>query len=427
MQIMKFGIPKWPLTILGGFFVILLYCLFTFSSWALYPFPYSPMTNYLSRLGDLVYSPLGGNFYNAGCILTGIALVPFFIGLYALYADSLVEKILMIVGQVLGLCSAVALTMIGVFSEDTGAPHMLASAVFFELLFAVMILVSLALFFHPGLMKAIALYGLVIAVSDLVFSFLVGGPLVEWYAVFTALGFVALVSLSTSRTTGMTFRQTILRLYDKGHFALWGIAASVTGLVFILGAMIPYSGHNGEAYSVFNHFVSELGEIGISEAAMLFNVGLVLAGIAFIPFMIGLGLYLDSRFYVAKLAAAVGVFSSIAIIFVGIFPMNFIAQHRLSALSFFFSGMIMTGLWMIAILLQRTPRVHKLISLVGLVNVVVFAAFIFGNYGTYDIYVDRPPFWWTTTLEWAIYFAIIGFLLLMALYICRRERGNPTP
>ncbi len=222
----------------------------------------------------------------------------------------------------------------------------------------------------------------------------------------------------------MSLKQTIVKQVDKKHFTLWGIFGSAIGLIFILGAMIPYHGHNGEVYSIFNHYVSELGELGVSQAAMLFNIGLILAGITFIPFMIGLGLYLDSRFYVAKLAAAVGVFTSVAIIFVGIFPMNFIAQHSMSALSFFFSGMIMTGLWMIALLLQRTPKVHKLISLLGLVNVAVFAAFLFGNYGTYDIYVNRPDFWWTPTLEWAIYFAIVGYLLLLALYVWWKERRS---
>jgi len=220
----------------------------------------------------------------------------------------------------------------------------------------------------------------------------------------------------------MNVKQTILKQVDRRHFPLWGIVGSAIGLIFILGAMIPYQGHSGEPFSIFNHYVSELGEMGISQAAILFNIGLILAGITFIPFMIGLGLYLDSRFYVAILAAMVGTFSAVAIFFVGIFPMNYPSQHTLSAMSFFFSGMIMTGLWMIAILLQRIPKVHKLLSLFGVLNVVVFAAFLFGNYGTYDIYVDRPDFWWTPTLEWAIYFAIIGYLLLIALYVWRNER-----
>ena len=43
---------------------------------------------------------------------------------------------------------------------------------------------------------------------------------------------------------------------------------------------------------MFNHYVSELGELGVSEFAMMFNVGMMIAGIFFIPFMFGLGLYI---------------------------------------------------------------------------------------------------------------------------------------
>ena len=216
-------------------------------------------------------------------------------------------------------------------------------------------------------------------------------------------------------------KQGFLKLVDSKHFPLWGIAGSAVGLVFVLGAMIPYQGRNGEPFSIFNHFISELGEVGVSELSIMFNVGLIYAGVLFIPFMIGLGLYMDN--IIAKLAAIVGVFSAVAIIFVGIFPMNFPSEHSTSAMSFFLSGMIMTGLWTLAILLQHTPKVHKALSIVGLLNVVVFAAFLFGDYGDIGSFVDRPDFWMLPTLEWAIYFAIVGYLLLISVYVWRKEKS----
>jgi hypothetical membrane protein len=94
--------------------------------------------------------------------------------------------------------------MIGVFSEDKGAPHMLASSAFFELMFVVLIVVSLALLLDPRFVKLIAVYGLGIAFSDLVLSFTVGGPLVEWYAVFSALAYVAFLSANTLRPKKQT-------------------------------------------------------------------------------------------------------------------------------------------------------------------------------------------------------------------------------
>jgi len=67
---------KCPIGSFAGIAVIVLYCVFTFSSWALYPTAYSPVTNWLSDLGNSTNNPHGAILYNLGCILTGIALFP---------------------------------------------------------------------------------------------------------------------------------------------------------------------------------------------------------------------------------------------------------------------------------------------------------------------------------------------------------------
>jgi hypothetical membrane protein len=193
-------LSRWPLSTLSGIFVITFYCAFTLISWAFYPDPYGPATHYLSRLGNFNYSPVGAYFYNWGCILTGIALVPFFIGLKDWYSESrLAAKYILMMGQLVGLASAVALVMIGVFSEDLGAPHMQASSIFFELNFFTLILICISLLMHPRFSKPTSRYGLVITALSLVFAIYVGGPLVEWFTVFSALVFVGLVSYCTSK------------------------------------------------------------------------------------------------------------------------------------------------------------------------------------------------------------------------------------
>ena len=109
---------KWPISIIAGIFVIVFYCTFTFISLALFPPPYSPIDNWLSDLGNSSYSPNGAIFYNIGCILTGSALCPFYIGLYKWYMDKTWHKLLIIITQIVGVASGFALIMIGVFSED---------------------------------------------------------------------------------------------------------------------------------------------------------------------------------------------------------------------------------------------------------------------------------------------------------------------
>jgi hypothetical membrane protein len=86
--------------------------------------------------------------------------------------------------------------MIGVFSEDQGSPHMVASSTFFILNFIVLIIVNLTLLFHTKFWKIIAVYGLSIDFLTLGFEVVIGGPLVEWFTVFGSLLFVGVLSLN---------------------------------------------------------------------------------------------------------------------------------------------------------------------------------------------------------------------------------------
>ena len=218
----------------------------------------------------------------------------------------------------------------------------------------------------------------------------------------------------------MGIREECRKLVNEEHFPAWGIMGSIIGLAFILIPQTVYVGTHGEPFSMFNHYVSELGELGVSELAMMFNLGLMLAGILFVPFMIGLGLYLRSM--VSKIAALVGVFSAIAIYMVGIFPMNFSAEHSLAAISFFLSGLVMTLLWALGIFAQKEARVPKILSLGGFINTAIFALFLYGPWEGLSDLDARPAFNMVVTLEWAIYFSIVGYLLVLSLYVWRKER-----
>jgi len=190
---LEFDLKKYPISLIAGVLVIAFYCTFTFISWALFPPPFSPFENWLSDLGNSSFSPNGALFYNLGCILTGSALFPFFLGMYKWYRDELWHKIIGIVVQVIGLYAGFALIMIGVFSEDFMEQHIFWSRVFFEVILLVLIFASIFLLFHKDFIKPIAIYGFVVAILDLIFVFVIGTPILEWFVVFTALGFVGLI------------------------------------------------------------------------------------------------------------------------------------------------------------------------------------------------------------------------------------------
>jgi hypothetical membrane protein len=190
-------VSKTALLPVAGVLVILFYCTFTLTSILYFPKPVSPLKVWLSDLGNSTYNPRGSVFYNAGCIITGLALFGFFAGLYSWYTNEKWRRALMLATQAVGFLAAFSLMMIGVFSENAGAIHHSWSLAFFILNLFVLILANASLITHPKFMKAVGYYGLVVAVINLLFVVLSYTPLLEWFTVFTALGYVALLSYNT--------------------------------------------------------------------------------------------------------------------------------------------------------------------------------------------------------------------------------------
>ena len=178
---------------------MIIYCVFTFTSLLLYPTTYSPVINWLSDLGNSSFNPKGSILYNAGCVLTGVALFPFFIGLYKWYTDENWRRYSLIATQVIGSLAAFSLIMIGVFSEDYGWVHVFWSSVFFVLNLIVLVSIGASLFTHPSYIRPIAYYGFIVAAINLAFVLFFDKPILEWFTVFTALGYVGLLAYNMLR------------------------------------------------------------------------------------------------------------------------------------------------------------------------------------------------------------------------------------
>jgi len=192
---------KWAVLPIAGILVILFYCAFTFTSIVLFPRPLSPMSDWLSDLGNSSYNPQGAIFYNVGCVLTGLALFPFFAGFYYWYTDEKWRKSLIMITQAVGFIAAFALMMIGVFSEDAGAIHHLWSLMFFVFNLLVLTSANVSLMTHRKFIRPIGYYGLIVAVINLLLVGLAYTSILEWFTVFTALGYVAFLSYNTFRAS----------------------------------------------------------------------------------------------------------------------------------------------------------------------------------------------------------------------------------
>lgn len=190
-----------------------------------------------------------------------------------------------------------------------------------------------------------------------------------------------------------------------------GFAGSVFFLAAAVVAGLAYTGTAGQGFSPLNHWVSELGEVGVSALAVVFNVGLIVGGLAFALFMAALGLLRRSR--LAWTYATIGVTAGVSCALVGIFPMNQRAIHIVFALGFFVLGWVAVALASIDVWRRPDPRFAGWLPVLGAVTVTLFLLFLsvyipYLYTGTGD---DRPAVSLATVLEWLVALGLIGWVL----------------
>ncbi len=200
------------------------------------------------------------------------------------------------------------------------------------------------------------------------------------------------------------------------------LAGTALILIGTLISLIPYRGRGGERYSLFNHFISELGEKGISKAAWGFNTGMMLGGWLFLPLMLVLGTRLSS--VPGWIGTAFGIAAGVAASLVGVFSMERLTPHRRAAMTFFHSGLYCIIFYTTAIFAQPAAEraVPLTLNIAGLLAIGSFSAFLLLVYAkpkpkedaeqTPNYILDpnampeRPRFWRTPILEWCVFFSI---------------------
>jgi hypothetical membrane protein len=215
-----------------------------------------------------------------------------------------------------------------------------------------------------------------------------------------------------------------------------GIAGSILIAAVVTIVASLYTGARGERYSLLNHFISELGQLGVSRAAWLFNAGLIVSGVLFIPYTIGLGMRIRGIW--AYLGMATGIGAGVFCAAVGVFPMNRQAMHVFVAMWFFRFGLLTTLLFAVAILSapREKARVVRSASVFSFIAVAAYAGFLVlagvphaggGNPLDPSSYAHRPDFWLLAVLEWSVFFATILWFLGVAVLVSARARGSATP
>jgi hypothetical membrane protein len=211
-------------------------------------------------------------------------------------------------------------------------------------------------------------------------------------------------------------------------FSLLSIVGASIVILTILYSVLVYRGNLGERYSLLNHFISELGELGVSKGARVFNLGLILGGLCLLPSVVWLGFLFQS--FLGWLGMASGIIASLGVAAVGLFPMNELKSHGRASITFFRGGLAMVFLFGMAILFQPADRlaVPKSFNIVSLLAFLAYGSFLTlltirsrrhppADALNLQEIPERRRVWLLPMLEWVVFFATIAWLFGVAFLI----------
>lgn len=208
-------------------------------------------------------------------------------------------------------------------------------------------------------------------------------------------------------------------------FKVAGLLGCVLSVAGVWIASNAYRGKQGEAYSPLNHFISELGERGVSKRAWAFNWGLILCGVLLLPATLNLGLILPGLW--AKLGMVFGVVTALSLSLVGVFSMDRLKPHGMVAATFFRAGLLMVFFFTLAIAFQPQDNqvFSRLLALSGVPAIVAFTTFLLmmgqvrktKEQAPEPVEQTRPRVWKMAIAEWAIFVSIVFWFLMAALAI----------
>lgn len=216
--------------------------------------------------------------------------------------------------------------------------------------------------------------------------------------------------------------------------AIAGILAFSTIALGSVWAALGYTGTSGESYSPLSHWISELGQEGVSARAAVFNTLLILGGAAYVVFVAGMAVTSPSRLRWAF--GPIGAIAGIGGIAVGLFPMNHPSEHVAAASTFFNLGWIFVALASISFLTCREARFPRWLAVVGGASVAAFIAFLVSlrtdefsraRMASDGPITGRPDVWIAPILEWATLISIMVWVLLAAVAWWRELRREAAP
>lgn len=177
------------------------------------------------------------------------------------------------------------------------------------------------------------------------------------------------------------------------------------------------------AYSIFNHFISELGDTRESPWYIVFCIGLFISGILNTIFITGLGLYLDSR--IGNWAMRIGIVAGLASSITGLIPADeALIPHLVAAITFFIGSLLTAALFGLAILKDENQMPKWMVvpsfivSIIGIIFLVLPNELVI-QFLRFDPGFVRPDFWINPFFEWLVFFSLSGWILMVSCFLMK--------
>ncbi len=225
-------------------------------------------------------------------------------------------------------------------------------------------------------------------------------------------------------TAAPVTRRSIAATAVSDRVAAIGLVGGATLLVTSVVAALPYRDLAGQPYSPLNHFISELGERGVSTMAPLFDTGLMVGGVCLALFLVGLAWCTTGR--LQFVVAAAGVVAGFGGLMAGVEPMNEGVAHLLASITFFVTVWVGIALFTVHVAVDARDGLPRWLLVPGIVAVVVDVVFVAiyaasaSSSGSALPDPVRPAIWIVPLFEWLALLGVLVWVVLVAVALLRR-------
>lgn len=191
----------------------------------------------------------------------------------------------------------------------------------------------------------------------------------------------------------------------------------------IMITSIYFIGCSYQNYSILNHFISELGQYHCSEKASLFNICLIIGT----PFLIYyyLNILPESVKKIKNIFTIIIVLIGFSAICIGIFSMDKIVMHIISAIIFFYLCFFASLAFNIYALFFDEKNIPKyfvisniLMSVSLLANIIEFQQL---DQNMLEILKDRPNVLLVCVLEWLSLGTMLLFFICSQVFFYKKS------